>query len=266
MIRLESGRKYLVWVIAGSAFMTMAAWAQANQKGIELLPGDCVKCHDQAPKDIANNGGAHKEKVSCVDCHVSHPPKSNDIIPNCSNCHADTPHFKLKGCNGCHSNPHTPLAITIPSGITEPCLSCHSEQMTQLQQEVSKHTTVACSTCHRERHGLVPNCADCHSPHAEGQTQKDCLTCHKAHMPKNVTYPANTASSNCSGCHAAAYEKLKKSPAKHAKLECATCHQEKHKMIPQCQSCHGPKPHAAAMHQSFPKCSQCHGTAHELYK
>ncbi len=266
MMRSEKSGRHWVGILAGGLLLTTAAWTQAIAAGSELLPGDCIKCHDQAPLDIAKAGGAHKEKVSCVDCHVSHPPKSKDIIPKCSTCHADTPHFKLQGCAGCHSNPHTPLVVTIPSGITEPCLSCHSKQMSELQQDVSKHTAVACSTCHRERHGLIPNCTDCHSPHAEGQVQKDCLTCHKAHTPKNVTYPGDISSKNCAGCHAAAYEKLKKSAAKHAKLECATCHKEKHRMIPQCQGCHGAKPHAAAMHQTFPQCSQCHGTAHELHK
>ncbi|MFH1019601.1 MAG: cytochrome C [Pseudomonadota bacterium] len=266
MRRSENGRRCLVGIIAGGLLLTTAAWVQANPKAVELLPGDCIKCHDKAPADIAKAGRAHKEKVSCVDCHVGHPPRSKDIIPKCSNCHADTPHFKLQGCTGCHNNPHTPLVVTVPSGITDPCLTCHSKQMSQLQEYVSKHTTVACSTCHRERHGLIPECTNCHSPHANGQVQKDCLTCHKAHMPKNVTYPSDIASSNCAGCHPEAYQKLKNSSAKHAKLECATCHQEKHKMIPQCQLCHGPKPHAVAMHQAFPQCSQCHGIAHDLHK
>ncbi|MEW6500220.1 MAG: cytochrome C [Thermodesulfobacteriota bacterium] len=254
-------------VVIGGLLLATATGVQGVNGGTaELAPTDCVKCHERAPQDIASSGGAHKEKVSCVDCHVGHPPKVKDIIPNCNNCHADTPHFKLKGCIECHSNPHSPLSITVPSGITDPCLTCHTEQMAQLQQNVSKHTSVACSTCHRERHGLIPECTHCHSPHASGQVQKDCLTCHQAHMPKNVTYPADVASTNCAGCHAEAYEKLKKSSAKHAKLECATCHQAKHKMIPQCQDCHGPSPHAPAMHQRFPQCSNCHGIAHDLFK
>ena len=272
MMRRKSGRKGLMGIIAGVLLLTTAAWAQAGPKAApkaaELLPSDCVKCHEKEPQDIDSNGGAHKTQVSCVDCHVGHPPKvqGKDIIPSCSNCHTDTPHFKLQGCLGCHNNPHTPLVVTIPDGITDPCLTCHTKQMAQLQQNVSKHTAVACSTCHRERHGLIPNCTDCHSPHTAGQVQKDCLTCHRAHMPKEVTYPKETPSSNCAGCHAAAYDKLKKSKAKHSKLECVTCHQDRHKMIPKCQDCHGPTPHPAAMHQSFPRCGQCHGIAHDLNK
>jgi len=238
----------------------------ANAFAAELTPDDCIKCHDKAPQEIAGNGGAHKAKVTCVDCHAGHPPKVMNIIPACSKCHSGSDHYKLANCNGCHSNPHTPLNITFGDKLTEPCLTCHTEQIAQLKKHVSKHTSVDCSTCHREKHKLIPNCSDCHSPHLKGQEQKDCLTCHKAHMPLEVTYPDNTPSSACAACHDGAYKQLKANPAKHASLECAACHQTKHKMIPKCQSCHGDNPHPTPMHAKFPQCSQCHGVAHDLNK
>jgi len=252
-------------LLGGSILLASAFWAPgAGAAG--LIPDDCIKCHDKAPLDINSNGGSHKSKVSCVDCHEGHPPKVMEIIPACSKCHEGTAHFKLQNCTSCHNNPHAPLNISIASNITEPCLSCHTEQMAQLQQHKSKHSAVACSTCHREKHGLIPDCTHCHSPHVEGQGQKDCLTCHKAHMPLAISYPETTPSGLCAACHGDVAKTVSASPAKHAKLACATCHKDKHKMIPKCQSCHGENPHPPQMHAKFPQCSQCHGIAHNLDK
>lgn len=228
-----------------------------------LTPDDCMKCHEQPPKDIASNGASHKTEINCIDCHDGHPPTDSDIIPECNKCHEGIPHFELKNCLSCHTNPHTPLIISIGSNITEPCLTCHTDQMAQLQQHESKHTQVNCSTCHRDKHGMIPDCMQCHSPHSKELVQKDCLNCHKPHMPLQVSYPEDIASSICGSCHSGVVTMLEASPAKHSKLNCATCHQEKHKMIPQCTSCHG-LPHPETMHEKFPKCGQCHGIAHDL--
>jgi hypothetical protein len=82
-------------------------------------------------------------------------------------------------------------------------------------------------------------------------------------MPKNVTYTDKTPSKDCAACHKKAYELLTASKFKHSKLACVACHQAQHKMVPQCQSCHGNR-HPAAMMAQFPKCSMCHGIAHDL--
>jgi hypothetical protein len=255
-------------LLGGCLFIPMAASAATapattTAKAV-LSQEDCIKCHDQAPQDIASNGAAHKTQITCVDCHAGHPPKVKQIIPQCSQCHSGTDHFKLADCLSCHKNPHTPLVISLADNLTEPCLTCHTDQMAQLQQKKSKHTDLACSSCHKEKHKFIPNCAECHSPHVPGQTQADCLTCHKPHMPLEVTYPDSTPSSACAACHDVAYKELAASPFKHSKLQCATCHKAKHKMIPECQGCHGASPHPAPMHAKFPNCGQCHGTAHNL--
>lgn len=259
-------------LLGGCLFIPMAAGAApapapaAAAAAAELSPADCIKCHDKAPQDIAGNGASHKTKITCVDCHTGHPPKVKKIIPLCSQCHSGSDHFKLANCGSCHTNPHTPLVISLGPDLTAPCLTCHTEQMAQLKDKKSKHSAVACSTCHKEKHKFIPNCAQCHSPHVPGQTQADCLTCHKPHMPLEVSYPDSTPSSACAACHDIAFKELAASAFKHAKLSCATCHQAKHKMIPQCQGCHGATPHPAPMHAKFPKCGQCHGTAHNLNK
>lgn len=257
----------LPWLLKGS-LLAAAFFFAATAFGAELTADDCIKCHDKPPADIAANGGAHKSQISCIDCHEGHPPKvkKEDIIPACSKCHDGTDHFKLQGCLGCHTNPHTPLNITFADGLTAPCLTCHTDQIAQLKEHKSKHTELACSTCHHDKHKVIPNCQDCHSPHVKGQEQKDCLTCHKPHMPLEVTYPDSTPSTACAACHDDVYKMIKANPAKHSTLECATCHQAKHKMIPRCQDCHGENPHPPAMHAKFPKCGQCHGIAHNLNK
>lgn len=232
-----------------------------------LVVADCVKCHERPPQDILEAGESHRTEVSCIDCHEGHAPKSgDDIIPSCSQCHEGTDHFELENCLSCHTNPHTPLIISIGNNITKPCLTCHTDQMEQLQQHESKHTQQDCSSCHRSTHGMIPDCTNCHSPHAKFMTQKDCLTCHKPHMPLEVSYPDEIPSESCAACHNDVLNMLNKNEAKHKTLSCATCHQKDHKKIPRCQNCHGETPHPAKMHEKFPECGMCHGIAHDLNK
>lgn len=82
-------------------------------------------------------------------------------------------------------------------------------------------------------------------------------------MPKNVAYNEKTPSKDCAACHKKAYDLLSASKFKHSKLACVACHQAKHKMVPQCQSCHGTR-HPAAMLAKFPNCGFCHSIAHDL--
>ncbi len=263
------------WIaaIAGLALialqgLSMAAGApaapapKATTQGPKLTNDDCAKCHAKAPADIAANGAKHKTAVGCQDCHNGHPPTVKKIIPLCSQCHDGKPHYKLAGCNGCHSNPHTPLIIKMGRNITDPCLTCHTQQIAKLREHKSKHTALACSFCH-DTHGKIPECVQCHKPHSKDMTQADCKKCHQAHMPTVVTYSNQTPSKDCAACHKAAFDLLQKSAFKHKNLSCVACHQAKHKMIPQCQSCHG-TPHPAGMLSKFPKCGYCHSIAHDL--
>ena len=95
--------------------------------------------------------------------------------------------------------------------------------------------------------------------------QDDCLTCHKAHMPMPVTYPDDIANKHCASCHDEANSLLEATKTKHRDVACADCHRAEHKMIPQCQDCHG-IPHPPAMMAKFPACGDCHGIAHDLRK
>jgi hypothetical protein len=239
-----------------------AAPAKATAQGPKLLNDDCAKCHAKAPADIAANGAKHKTAIGCQDCHNGHPPTVKNIIPKCSQCHDGKPHYKLANCAGCHSNPHSPLIIKMGRNVTDPCLTCHTQQIVKLKENKSKHTALACSFCH-DTHGKIPACTQCHKPHTKEQVNADCKKCHQAHMPTAVTYSNQTPSKDCGACHKAALQLLAASTFKHKNLSCVACHQAKHKMIPQCQSCHG-TPHPATMLSKFPKCGYCHGIAHDL--
>ena len=228
----------------------------------KLLISDCQKCHSNVIADIETNGMAHKTEVSCIDCHVGHPPAAHDIIPPCSRCHEGEKHFELDNCLLCHRNPHTPLNIYLTRNITDPCTTCHDEQITQLQQYPSVHTTLDCTACHTE-HGYLPPCFNCHGPHLETMTNKICHDCHLPHMPLEVTYPADTPSEYCGACHKKVYSLLARSRARHRSILCVECHENKHKTIPACTKCHKPPPHSPLMIQEK-SCEECHGIAHDV--
>lgn len=251
---------FVVLLTAGGAIQASAMDSARPTLG----PDDCYKCHDAAPQAIETLGMKHKTEVTCVECHIGHPPKDSKIIPECNMCHSGEAHFELQGCLSCHSNPHTPLVISFGDDVTAPCLTCHTDQIEQLKAVPTMHTEQSCSSCHTA-HGEIPNCTTCHDPHTADMVQTDCLTCHKAHIPMPVKYPDDIANKHCGSCHDMALSLLQASPAKHKDVACADCHKAEHKMTPQCQDCHG-IPHPTAMMAKFPKCGDCHGIAHDLNK
>lgn len=243
--------------------MPSLLWAKATP----LANSDCNKCHDEIVTDVKQNGGKHQSMVACLDCHREHPPKGQEVIPECSLCHSPEAkdHYATKECLPCH-NPHHPLDIDLSKtdSVKKVCVTCHSAQGQQLQDYPSKHTSLDCSACHQQ-HGQFLRCSSCHGPHTEGQTYKDCLTCHKPHKPTVVRYPENLPNKHCAGCHDKAAQDLAQNTTKHHDLQCAYCHKTQHKAIPTCETCHG-KPHEKAMHKTFPDCLKCHIDPHALAK
>jgi len=231
-----------------------------------LSNSDCIKCHTAATGSIAKAGGLHKTEVTCQDCHEGHPPEIAEIIPKCSQCHEGESHFELKECLTCHSNPHTPMHISLAEDLTAPCLTCHDAQKPQLVEFESAHSELDCTSCHQDIHGMVPSCLLCHDEgHSPEMVQADCANCHQAHKPLMVTYADNLASKQCGSCHNEALDQLMASKTKHHDVSCATCHKSEHKMVPKCEDCHG-NPHPASITAKFDSCGACHNIAHDLNK
>ncbi len=252
----------VLFLIMGISIDLVCSDMAAAAKQPVLTVEDCVKCHAGPPADIAAAGGKHRG-VGCFGCHAGHPPMVEKPIPKCSQCHMGKSHFEIKGCLGCHKNPHTPLNITFAGNITDVCLNCHMRQITELRKNKSKHTLLNCSRCH-SAHRKAPQCTQCHKPHSAEMAAADCGNCHKAHMPKVVTYAAAVPSKDCGSCHKRPFEILSAGATRHRTLTCAFCHKERHKTIPQCLDCHGSPHRKVGIMMKFAKCSECHNTAHDL--
>lgn len=237
--------------------------ASPRQEGVraKVTAGDCRKCHQEIVITLERKGEAHAKL--CLDCHKGHPPADMEIVPVCADCHQGEPHFALQGCLACHQDPHTPLEIHLTRDITKPCLTCHDEQMEQLTANPSIHTKFQCTACHWY-HGQIQPCGNCHLPHSDTMGNESCRRCHKAHMPRVVTYGETTPSEDCGSCHTKIYESLAETWGKHRNVPCVQCHAGRHGMIPKCQDCH-PDPHADEIWAKFEKCVDCHVVAHDLW-
>lgn len=232
-----------------------------------LANEDCLKCHDEIVETVTARGSKHNSAVTCLDCHIEHPPKGTEVIPACSMCHdpGEKTHYTIDNCITCHY-PHYPLEINFDKVVTvKPvCITCHSTEGKQLADYPSKHSELDCKECHLE-HGKFLVCMECHTPHTPEMEYKDCIECHKPHMPTVVKYPETIPSAFCSGCHEKETNLLSNCKTLHRDLGCAYCHKSQHKVIPQCATCHG-EPHTAILHEKFPDCLKCHIDAHGLEK
>ncbi|MBA3013354.1 MAG: cytochrome C [Proteobacteria bacterium] len=235
---------------------------ESNEPLNQLSLNDCAKCHPGVVASIHSKGMAHRDKLTCTGCHPGHPPHDTGIIPLCNQCHQGAAHFGLTNCLECHTNPHTPMEITLAKTITGPCTTCHNGQLEQLQDYQSIHSTLDCTACHTH-HGYLPPCFNCHQSHLEGMANATCMECHKPHMPLEVNYAPDTPSEYCGPCHLEVYSLLGASRAKHRNVKCAECHATKHKTIPECQKCHN-TPHSQSILSQFESCGKCHGLAHDL--
>lgn len=257
---------FIIYCVCGFIFMQFlsSGAARAQQGGTfraTVGAGDCVKCHEDIVLTLQRKGEAHQQL--CLDCHQGHPPADMEIVPSCSRCHREGPHFTLPGCLTCHTDPHQPLEISFSRDITTPCLACHAGQSEQLLANPSMHSKLACSACHTF-HGQIQPCQNCHLPHADTMGRDSCQGCHQAHMPLVVTYGGNIVSEYCGSCHQDVYEAMAATWSRHRKVPCVQCHAERHAAIPRCQDCHG-VPHPREIWGKFKECGDCHGTAHELW-
>ena len=96
-------RLSLIWaacflILGGTQARGAATQPLPEQDGKTLSNDECVLCHADVIQDIEEAGGAHKESLTCTDCHNGHPPQQLEIIPACRMCHSGEPHFELEQC------------------------------------------------------------------------------------------------------------------------------------------------------------------------
>lgn len=227
----------------------------------------CAGCHNEVVNQVNERGDKHKTAVSCIECHLQHPPAEKGVIPECADCHAptDKPHYNLENCALCH-HPHYPMEMELDKleSVKTACLSCHPRPGQDMRNHPSKHARLDCRECH-PKHGKSTPCAGCHEPHTPNMTHEDCLQCHRPHGPLEVTYSNNTPSSLCVSCHASAGKSLAATKTKHKSLQCVYCHKNKHKSMFDCGTCHG-EPHSFDLHAKYPNCLKCHENPHGLIK
>jgi hypothetical protein len=232
-----------------------------------LTPEECGRCHTEYYYSIKTQGGKHR--IDCRRCHVQFhvfrpgKVKYEDILPRCSECHEQVHGPDLTLCSDCHTNAHIPMKIPAERGLEQGCSVCHREADKEMKTYTTMHTWLYCSTCHHTKHRHVPECQECHQPHAEGRVSNaECLACHPPHKALQVVYPEDISQEACAGCHREAYNKLRASGTRHSPLSCAKCH-PKHQAILRCRECH-PEAHGDRLLQTYPICGRCHGIAHSV--
>jgi hypothetical protein len=228
------------------------------------LEGLCRECHGKVAASLTEAPSLHTEQ-ECSSCHS----EKHGRIPACAECH-DAPHGTAPAvmeCSNCHQNPHQPLAsIPVPAKLEGQCRGCHSPIAALLKEKPSRHTEQECSSCHSEKHGRIPECAECHENHSPAvqMATPDCLACHPVHTPLQIEYPLTQNKEVCGGCHTDPYDQLAAKQTKHSALTCAKCHPA-HGQLMACQDCHG-KPHSSLIHNKYKECGACHKIAHDLEK
>ena len=220
------------------------------------LESSCSLCHPEQIEEFFDNPGRHAD-LKCNYCHQTHGQ-----IEVCTNCHA--PHARgmiYTECLNCHPA-HMPQEIDYPESIaSETCAVCHEVVSDVLEQGNTKHTALGCSECHPV-HEQIPECMDCHIPHASDMTNSECLGCHPAHDPAVINIPSSITRNDCAICHEAIDAELRSSNTKHDDLNCIYCH-PKHGYLPTCESCHG-LPHQKLIHDLYPECKKCHIVLHDV--
>ena len=228
---------------------------------------DCIKCHNQVVAEVEEHGQQHKIAITCLDCHLEHPPSGMQVIPECAMCHDRSvkPHYAVDNCVACH-NPHAPTGINFlqVETVKPVCSSCHGNEGEQLERYPSLHSELDCTACHTE-HGSWLSCLDCHDGHGGEMDYATCLRCHQPHKPSVVKYDLAIPNNWCSGCHEDVFNTLEANDTKHHDLSCVYCHKDQHLMMPTCETCHY-QPHNIKLHRKFPDCKECHYGPHALDK
>ncbi len=246
-----------------------------------LTTKDCMQCHPTITTLLRTRGARHS-RVECRQCHLEFhnyvPGKTNynDILPKCSRCHAHPHGDELVQCSGCHQEAHAPLAIPASRALSQGCYVCHATPDKEIKTFTTRHTDLYCTACHHTKHGLIPDCLECHKKHtgtiptpgkisANTTSLDQCTSCHPPHKVLKVAYSETTPNGICGYCHRKASEMLERRETKHSRLTCTRCHPDQHKTIKRCTECHG-RPHPEEMLKKFSPCGSCHGVAHSVVR
>ncbi|MBS0419514.1 MAG: hypothetical protein JSR66_17520 [Proteobacteria bacterium] len=261
----------------------------AKETGFALLGAhsqiDCQDCHrsgnlqEQIPKD-------------CFGCHQGQDAHATRFGQDCGQCHGNEDwkhtrfdhardgHWELTGqhakvaCTSCHTD------VVSKQKLSQQCASCHRVNDVHAGKLGSD-----CGQCH-STHGwrenvrfdhdlshypllgqhVVAACDQCHATQAYGDTQHDCVSCHK-----NDDVHKGSLGTECARCHSPngwrqwdfdhGKETTFALTGAHARLTCAGCHKQpadQVKLNPSCLSCH--EQDDVHLGQYGRQCQRCHST------
>src|SRR5690606_28227680 len=121
------------------------------------LVAACAECHPSPEAQLRQFSSAHSVQ-GCQSCH----PQRHGKILACSSCHPL--HYDAQpvaDCARCHPA-HKPLQTAFwPEASVQTCGACHGAVLERWAGTSSRHGQLNCTECH-SRHGLVPDCVQCH--------------------------------------------------------------------------------------------------------
>ena len=244
---------------------------------VTLPPQLCSSCHENEVEIVAKSGAAHRDDLSCTECHQQHRdfsctnchsdhPQQDIVLPvSCFGCHspADNVHFTVGDCLTCH-DPHNPLEFDLPPEESHKnvCVGCHQPVAEEFVVQPSGHADQDCSACHSD-HKVTRVCTDCHDAHDDSMVAADCQSCHLPHQPTQIKFaPAEKLPKQfCASCHDEQAEHLAAKGGKHQTefSSCVACHPEHQPNGEQlsvgCNDCH---PRYQRRHFQLDNCAGCH--------
>ncbi|KAF5409869.1 MAG: hypothetical protein C5S43_05820 [Candidatus Methanocomedens sp.] len=204
----------------------------------EMVPSECDRCHEFGGEPMYSN---------CDLCHGSYHQLEGRI------------NIEDKPCEDCHES-HSLMT-------DDGCAKCHIEAYNDLKTKGGSHSDISgsCYACHEE-HMSIPDCLDCHGgvDHSGTIIDQNCIKCHQAHTPMEVSFDSNTTMELCIECHPSAAQEFLDNPSKHSDINCVECHQDHFQWSP-CAKCHEGV-HTQLTGLDVNECKGCHGTAHSPSK
>ena len=251
----------------------------------------CNNCHSMQPyvesliNPINNSVISRHSDITCIDCHggttyqhrldaqltIAKKIGSYGLISNisgvdttllgvnCIDCHPtikdSMPHSGTTACENCHLAHSDTL---LPEDFNElDCAQCHT-----LPNMGGGHAPIDCRGCH-VRHKYIPDCTQCHPPHAKLGTPDETIEEMKGRWTNDV----------CLGCHSNQHSVSKSlvfglSPDLDKEL-CAACHIQTdmleifgsfHNNLQSCANCH--ISHGTINVRDCTYCHRTHWTVH----